>query len=246
MPHHGGSDEAAPAGPPPLNRLLFAGSSVIHRDAERRPFQVMFLKAELPRDAYVAYLGRLSFIYEALEDVDDALRHDPVVGRMHSPELHRRESIDHDMRFYAGDDWRNTIKPSVATESYVDRLRWAQNEMPAAYVAHQWLRYLGNVLAQSVLQRLMRKAYGLETNDGMKFYVYEAVPDPRAYLGEYHARLNSMPLDDATKRAVVEEGSRAFQQQIDLVDELGAEFGIGAIDADETERVLSELEAEHP
>lgn len=242
MPHHEGTqpDEDAP-----LSRAIFAGSSVIHRQAERRPFQVVFLKAQLPREAYAEYLGRLSYVYAALEEVDEALKSDPVVGRMYSPELHRAAAIDRDMTFFEGPDWRDGRKPSSATEDYVDRIRWTQRELPPAFVAHQWLRYLGNVLAQPVLQRIMAKAYGL-TGEGMEFYRFPGIPDPRAYLGEYHARMNSMPIDDATKALVVEEGNVAFSLQIDLTDELAADLGITGPGEEEAERVLNELAAEHP
>lgn len=236
-----------PAGDEPqtLARALFAGSAVIHRTAERRPFQAVFLKAQLPQHAYAEYLGRLSFVYAALEEVDAALRDDATVGRMFSPELHRREAIDRDMSFLAGADWRDRIKPSAATEAYVARIRWAQEEFPPAYVAHQWLRYLGNVLGQQVLLRIMKRAYGLE-NEGTAFYRYDGIPDPRAYLGEYHARMNSMPLGEAERGRIVEEGNRAFQLQIDLVDELAADFGLVGPGEEETERILQELTAEHP
>jgi heme oxygenase len=245
MPHHEGAHEAQAAEDMPLSRAIFAGSSVIHRQAERRPFQVVFLKAQLPRDAYAEYLGRLSYVYAALEEVDDALKENPVVGRMHSPELHRSAAIDQDMQFFVGPDWRDGRKPSPATEAYVDRILWTQRELPAAFVAHQWLRYLGNVLAQPVLTRIMTKAYSL-TGPGMSFYQFPHIPDSRAYLGEYHARMNSMPLDDATKKLVVEEGSKAFALQIDLTDELAADFGITGPGEEESERVLAELAAEHP
>lgn len=238
-------DAAIPAAEDPLNKRIFAGSAVIHRRAERRPFQVCFFKAELPRDAYVAYLGRLSFVYEAIEEADEALRGDPVVGRMHSPELHRRTAIARDLEFFAGPGWREGLKPSAATECYVERIRWARTEFPPAYVAHQWLRYLGNVLAQPILQRIMRKTYGLD-EEGMDFYRFPRIPDPKAYLGEYHARMNSMPLGEEHKQKVVDEGSLAFQLQIDLTDELAAEFGITGPSEEEADRLLRSLAAEHP
>lgn len=245
MPHHEGSAEPQDPAQMPLSRAIFAGSSVIHRTAERRPFQVVFLKAQLPRDAYVEYLGRLSYVYAALEEVDEALKGDPTVGRMYSPELHRSGAIDQDMRFFAGMDWRDGSKPSPATEAYVDRIRWTQRELPPAFVAHQWLRYLGNVLAQSVLLRIMNKAYGL-TDEGVAFYIFPEITDPRAYLGTYHDKLNSMPLDVATKQAVIDEGSKAFQCQIDFSDELAMDLGIVGPGEAESERVLAELAAEHP
>ncbi|HVL32377.1 MAG TPA: biliverdin-producing heme oxygenase [Actinomycetota bacterium] len=244
MPHHGADPEDA--GRPPLSRLLFSESSVEHREAERRPFQVAFLKAELPRDAYAAYLGQLALIYERLEAIDDALADDATVGAMHSPELHRSAAIDADMRYFAGDDWRSQVDAMPATFAYLDRLEWARAQMPVAYVAHQWLRYLGNVLAAPVMQRVMRAAYDLDSDDGMRFYVFEQIPDARAYLTAYHERLNGLPLGGVAARALVAEGKYAFGLQIRLVDELGARFGIGPIDPDEAERVLRGLSEDHP
>jgi heme oxygenase (biliverdin-producing, ferredoxin) len=243
MPHH---EEAAaqPAGDQPLSKLMFGGSAVIHRKAERRPFMVVFFKAQLPRDSYAEYLGRLSYIYEALEDVDEALKGDPVVGRMYSPELHRREAIDADMTFLLGADWRDGVSYTPATKAYVERIRSVAEEFAPGYVAHQWLRYLGNVLAQPVLQKIMKRAYDF-TEQGTAFARYDKIADPRAYLGEYHGRMNAMPLDDAAKQKVVDEANRAWQHQIDFTDELADDFGITATE-EEAEQLMQELAAEHP
>lgn len=245
-PHHdppgAASSEAAPT---LLSKAIFEGSAVIHRKAERRPFMVAFFKAELPRDAYIEWLGRQARVYAALEEADEALRSHPVVGRMYSPELHRTAAIDRDLTFLAGPDWRERIKPSQATDAYVERIRWTVRELPPAYAAHQWLRYLGNVLAQEVLQRILGKAYGL-TGPGTDFYRFPDVADPRGYLAAYHERLNSMPLDEETRRLVIEEGSRAFGLTIDLSDELAAEFGITGPSEEEADALLRKLAEEHP
>lgn len=233
------------AEPGALSQLLLEGSSVIHREAERRPFMVAFFKAELPRDAYVAWLGRQAHVYAALEETDDALRDDPIGGRMHAPELHRSAALDHDLRTLAGDGWRDVIGVSAAAEAYAERIRTVAEEFPPAFVAHQWLRYLGNVLAQDVLRRLVQKTYGLG-DDAMTFYRFEGIADPRAYLREYHTRMNSMPLDDPGRKLVVEEGIEAFRLNIALTDELARDFGIGTYDAGETEALIRTLEAEHP
>lgn len=242
MPHHG---EAAPSsGDEPLNKLMFGGSAKIHRQAERRPFMVVFFKAQLPQEAYAEYLGRLWFIYSAIEDADESLKDDPVVGRMYSPELHRRAAIEADMSFIAGDAWRDLVAYSPKTKAYVERIQTVTEEFPPGFVAHQWLRYLGNVLAQPVLQRIMRKAYEF-TDEGLEFCRYDKIVDPRAYLGEYHGRMNSMPLDAAGKQKVVDEANRAWQLQIDFTDELASDFGITATE-EEAERLMAELAAEHP
>jgi heme oxygenase len=242
MPHH--EETAPPSADQPLSKRMFGGSAVIHRKAERRPFMVVFFKAQLPKDVYAEYLGRLSFVYDALEDADEALKDDPTVGRMFSPELHRRAAIEADMEFLAGDGWRESVAYSPATKAYVERIQTVASEFPPGYVAHQWLRYLGNVLAQPVLQKIMKRAYGFE-EDGTQFARYPKIADPRAYLGEYHARMNAMPLDDAAIRRVVDEANLAWQHQIDFTDELADDFGITATE-EEAEQLMAELAAEHP
>jgi heme oxygenase len=228
----------------PLSKRLFGGSAVIHRQAERRPFMVVFFKAQLPKDAYAEYLGRLSYIYEALEEADESLKDDPTVGRMYSPELHRLPSIEADLEFLLGEGWRDQVAYSPATKGYVERIQTVAREFPPGFVAHQWLRYLGNVLAQPVLQRIMRKAYGFDER-GMEFARYPKVSDPRAYLGEYHARMNAMPLDEAAIQRIVDEANRAWQHQIDFTDELADDFGITATE-EEAEQLMAQLAAEHP
>lgn len=240
-----GSERPVSTGSEPLSKRLFGGSAVIHRQAERRPFMVVFFKAELPRDAYIEYLGRLSSVYGALEETSEALRTDPVVGVMHSPELYRSTAIDADMTFLVGSDWRDRIKPSPATESYVAAIRGAASTFPPGWVAHQWLRYLGNVLAQQVNLRIMKRAYGFDT-EGTAFYRYDKITDPRAYLGEYHARLNAMPLTEEQVQGVIDEANRAWQHQIDFTDELAADFGLRKVSEDEAEKLMQELAANHP
>jgi heme oxygenase (biliverdin-producing, ferredoxin) len=148
------------------------------------------------------------------------------------------------MEFLAGEKWRESVAYSPATKAYVERIQTVAAEFPPGFVAHQWLRYLGNVLAQPVLQRIMRRAYGFEDR-GTDFARYPKIADPRAYLGEYHARMNAMPLDTDAVQKVVDEANRAWQHQIDFTDELADDFGITATE-EEAEQLMAELAAEHP
>jgi len=243
-PEHGGAHRAPRADPSALSQMLLDGTSVIHRLAERRPFMVAFFKGEIGRDAYIEWLARQATVYAALEETSDALRDDPVVGRMHSPELTRSAAIERDLAVLAGPDWRDRAKPSAAADAYAERIRGVASEFPPAFVAHQWLRYLGNVLGQELLRKLTAKVIG--TEDGMDFYRFPEIADGRTFLRAYHERMNSMPLDDDGKRLVVEEGDRAFKLNIALTDELGAEFGFTSADQAETEALIEKLEAEHP
>lgn len=232
-----GAREAKLKDPSSLSHKLLEITAVIHKEAERRPFMITFFKTKLPREAYADWLGRQWFVYSALEEVDSNLRDDPIVGRMYSPELHRREAIERDLVFWFGEDWKSKLNESPAAKAYAERIREVGEEFPPGYVAHQWLRYLGNVLGQEMLRRLVSKPFGV-TDEGLDFYRYPKVEDPKTYLGQYHARLNSIPIDDAEKDKVAAEGVRAFELNIGLTDELAEDFGIASVSDKETDEVL--------
>lgn len=237
-PHH----EGQPADPNALNVMLMQGSAVIHREAERVPFMVSFFKAELPRDAYAAYLGRLWYVYEALEDAATSAPADDPMSRFNTPELFRLERLGRDVAAYAGADWKQKITPSPATKAYADRIREIAGT--PRLVAHHWLRYLGYVLGQDILNRLTIKAYGEDA--ARDFYAFPDIADPKGYLRQYHGKMNTLPLTDAQKAEIVDEGNRAFALQKELTEELAADFGIGATSEDETNRLMEDLAAEHP
>src|SRR5687767_15168069 len=119
----------------PLSQLLRAGSSQNHHDAERRPFMRVFFRYELPRDAYVGWMGRLWFIYDALEATTEQLKSDPIVGRMYTPAILRLPQLERDLKFFIGDAWRDQIDSSPVTQRYVERIRWAAAEDKPRWVA---------------------------------------------------------------------------------------------------------------
>lgn len=231
--------------PTSLSHKILERTDKIHRQAERRPFMVSFFKGQIPREAYGEWILRQWYVYTALEEVDESLRDDPRVGRMYSPELHRRDSLVQDIAFWVGPTWRANASESAASKAYAERIRDAAQEFQPAFVAHQWLRYLGNVLGQQMLRRLVQNPYG-EGEHGLSFYRFPKVTDPKNYLSEYHARMNSIPLDDAQKDRVADEGIEAFNLNIALTDELASEFGIATTTEDEANRLVDKLSAEHP
>jgi heme oxygenase len=231
--------------PSSLSHKLLERSDKIHREAERRPFMVAFFKGQLPKESYGEWLARQWFVYSALEEVDDQLKDDPSVGRMYSPELHRRESLEKDLTFWIGDDWRSSVSETSAAKAYAERIREVGKDFPPAFVAHQWLRYLGNVLGQDMLKRLVSNPYGV-TDEGLAFYQFPDVDDPKSYLGAYHARMNSIPLNDQEKDRVADEGVKAFELNIGLTDELASDFGIATSSKEEADKLVEKLSAEHP
>ena len=209
-----------------LSVQLRGQTSAIHRDAERVAFMRVFFKGEIPRDAYAEWLRRQWFVYAALEEETERLRDHPVVGRMYAPELLRLERLERDLDYFMGSGWdRTSVTP--ATVGYVDRIREVAATFPPGWVAHQWLRYMGNLGGQDVLRRLVTSAYDTGEN-GLEFHRYPDIADGKEYLAGYHTRLDSMPLDAAAIQRVAEEGGIAFKLNIGLTEELAHDFDIKA------------------
>ena len=216
-----------------LSELLREGTSVNHREAERRPFMRVFFKGETPKDAYAEWMVRQWFIYEALERTGETVKEHPVVGVMHEPALYRTEALARDLVILRGEDWRDDAKPSPVTEEYVARIEWCAAEFPPGWVAHQWLRYLGNIGGQEILRRLAVKINGFDPDGpGMDFFRYDAIGEVGPFFKSFHQKMNSMDLDAETKERVVEEGDRGFKLNMALTDELAEDFGVVAPDGD--------------
>lgn len=214
-----------------LSSLLRESTSKNHHDAERRPFMRTFFRYELPREAYVEWISRQWFVYDALETATEELASHPVVGVMRSPQLLRRPGLERDLAFFRGADWRTQIEASPVAEKYADRIRWAAAEEPHRWVAHQWLRYLGMLGGQEILRKICVKTFGLtETggDDGMDFYRFPDIPVVGPFFGDFHGRMDGMALSDTEKAEVADEGNVGFLLNMELTDELARDFDITA------------------
>jgi heme oxygenase len=228
-----------------LSKMVREGSDVLHKKAERRPFMRVFFRSQLTKDQYAEWLGRLSYVYAALEEVAEELKGDSQFARFFLPELFRSQRIDQDLKFFVGDDWRSRITPSPVTKEYADRIRWTGSSWKPGYIAHQWLRYLGSLSGGKVLKGLVQKAYSLpDDSDGLEFYKFPEVSDPMVFLKEYHEKMDTMGFDEETRAKIVDEANRAFQFNIDLTDELAADLGIETPPGDESSEIDA-LKHEH-
>lgn len=214
---------------------LREGTSVNHKEAERRPFMRVFFKGQLPKDAYAAWMQRQWFIYRQLEASSRDLAKHPVVGPMVDERLFRTHRIEADLEVI-DPQWRTTLEQSTATKAYVERILWAGQEFPEGFVAHMWLRYMGNIGGAHILRRLIASSAGLASSEpgtpGLTFADYTDLGEVGPFFGSFHGRMNAMPIDDETKGRVVEEADLGFRLNMALTDELAADFSIAAPDGD--------------
>jgi heme oxygenase len=209
----------------PFSELIRTASHAQHTEAENSAFMSSMLGGRLGVEAYARYTEQLWFVYRALEEPADALRDDPAAGPFVRPELMRLPALERDLAHLRGPGWRAHLSPLPAAEEYAARVTACAHEWPAGYVAHHYTRYLGDLSGGQIIRDAAEKTWGFaRRGDGVRFYVFEGIPNPAAFKREYRARLDALPADDLEKQRVVDECRRAFALNTALFRDLEGEF----------------------
>ena len=209
------------AEPIPFSAALRERSSSAHSGSEHAGFMSDLMQGKGTRDDYVALVAQHWFIYEALEAVTERMRRDPVASVFISDKLTRLPALDADLAFLLGSDWRERIEPLPTTRRYVERIRRVGATWPGGFVAHHYTRYLGDLSGGLFIGKLMQRQFGFDTN-GIGFYVFGDIADPRASQDEYREQLDAAPWDAAEQERVIDEVLVAYRFNTDLFVDLAA------------------------
>ena len=110
-----------------------------------------------------------------------------------------------------------THPPPARTPSIVGAVC---TEDPAAFVAHHYTRYLGDLSGGRAIGAILRRTYGLE-QAGASFYEFPRISDSVAYKREYRDRLDALPSKGIDEDAFIAQVQRAFALNQSLFAELG-------------------------
>ncbi|WP_250289453.1 heme oxygenase (biliverdin-producing) [Streptomyces atroolivaceus] len=213
----------------PFSTLIRTASHEQHTEAESSTFMGDMLGGRLGVDAYARYTEQLWFVYRALEDGAQALREDPVAGPFIQPELMRTVELERDLTHLRGGEWREGLEPLPATAAYAARVAECAREWPAGYIAHHYTRYLGDLSGGQIIRGTAEKTWGFERKgDGVRFYVFEQIPNPAAFKREYRELLDAVDADELEKQRIIEECKRAFALNTAVFRELGEVFPLSA------------------
>ncbi|OKJ76549.1 biliverdin-producing heme oxygenase [Streptomyces sp. CB02460] len=209
----------------PFSTLIRIASHEQHTEAETSTFMGDLLGGRLGVDAYARYTEQLWYVYRALEEGAAALASDPVAGPFIQPELMRTAELERDLAHLRGDGWREGLAPLPATAAYAERVAECARTWPAGYIAHHYTRYLGDLSGGQIIRDKAEKTWGFaRKGDGVRFYVFEEIPNPAAFKRGYRELLDAVNADDLEKRRIVDECKRAFALNTAVFRELGEEF----------------------
>ncbi|MBP0017784.1 MAG: heme oxygenase (biliverdin-producing) [Cyanobacteria bacterium SBLK] len=203
-----------------LATMLREGTKKEHTMAENMGFIKCFLKGVVEKTSYRKLTANLYFVYSAMEEEMERHQDHAVLSPMYFPELNRKQSLERDLFFYYGANWRNEAALTPEGQKYVDRIREISNTHPELLLAHLYTRYMGDLSGGQILKKIAQRGMNLAEGEGTSFYEFKDIPDEKAFKHNYRQTMNELPIDMATAKAIVEEAKSSFKANMRMFGEL--------------------------
>ena len=187
--------------------------------AENTSFVSGFFKGIATQSAFANLVSSLYFVYKAMETEFDNT-YDASVKALDYTELRRVASLEDDLQYFYGSEWRNVIKPTSATKKYVARIQEIATTQPELLIAHQYTRYLGDLFGGQMMGGMASKSLGLEPGQGTSFYQFDQINDTKLFIDTWYSNLNKVDLSTEQKEAIVDEANLVFALNIEILEEL--------------------------
>ena len=203
-----------------LATKLREGTKKAHTMAENVGFVKCFLKGVVEKTSYRKLVSNLYFVYSAMEEEMDRHSTHPILSKIYFPQLNRKNSLEQDLYFYYGSNWREQVAPSKAAQDYVQQIRNISATQPELLVAHSYTRFIGDLSGGQILKKIAQRAMNLAEGQGTAFYEFPEIPDEKAFKTNYRQALDELPIDDATAERIVDEANATFGMNMKLFQEL--------------------------
>ena len=203
-----------------LATKLREGTKKAHTMAENVGFVKCFLKGVVEKNSYRKLVANLYFVYSAMEEEMERHKQHPIISKVTFPELNRKVSLEEDLYFYYGTNWREQVAPSAAGQAYLNSIREVSNTAPELLVGHFYTRYLGDLSGGQILKGIAQRAMNLADGNGTAFYEFDNIPDEKAFKVKYRQAMDELPIDEATADRIVNEANDAFGMNMKMFNEL--------------------------
>ena len=202
-----------------LAKDMKEGTKKSHSAAENTKFVAGFLRGVLDPDKYRQLLTNFYYVYDTMEQrIREST--DPLVNMIHYPELERVNSLERDLRYYYGPNWRSLQIPSEACNAYCYRINEIANDNPYLLIAHHYTRYIGDLSGGQILKGIAENALNPPKGEGLHFYDFDKIDDAKGFKNGYRATLDSFDIDESQVNAIIAEANYAFKLNMHIFDEL--------------------------
>jgi len=254
-----------------LALMLKEGTQKSHSLAESVQFVKRFRKKEITKELYQLLIRNLYFVYAAMEELMEEIgSKSKNLETMNFPVLHRFATLEQDLEFFYGENWkacimtnsinhRDVLNMSPATANYVTRLRQCAQRKNAGelLIAHAYTRYLGDLSGGQLLKRMTRRSLGLtpaprnattkeirdlpaDQVDGTKFYDFLDIEDADKFKVHYRTTLDSLEITSEVANEMVEEANVAFRLNMEMFQELDNFAGFTEVESETNVKPLKD------
>mmetsp|Transcript_50207 Transcript_50207/g.58604 ORF Transcript_50207/g.58604 Transcript_50207/m.58604 type:complete len:323 (+) Transcript_50207:70-1038(+) len=209
---------------PRLSGLSFTlddGTRKSHSLAENTAFVTGFFGGLSSPQSFKKLVTSLYYIYTAMEGSFDSTEYLNVKA-IDDEELRRVSSLEKDMEYFHGPNWKSdkSISPTPATMAYVSRINEIAAHSPHLLLAHQYTRYLGDLFGGQMMGGMATRSLDLKDGKGVAFYEFESIPNAKEYITGWYQRLNDLDLTDRQKSEILDEANYVFSLNIAVFEEL--------------------------
>lgn len=208
----------------PLAQRLRDHTASAHAAAETSPFLGRLISGEVGHRAHLDLLVQLREVYAALDAGRRRLVGTCWAGPL-DPALDRSAAIEADLQHLgtlAPDAPRDVL---TSTAAYARRIAECADTWPAGFVAHHYVRLLGDLAGGQVIARSLEGRPGLQDGRGTAFFRFEDVGSLPQARARYRSALDELPLDGDEATAVADEAIAAFASNAALLAGLAARHG---------------------
>jgi heme oxygenase (biliverdin-producing, ferredoxin) len=202
-----------------LSRKLKEGTKESHNIVENTKFIISFLNGVVDKNKYKKLLSNFYFIYSALEEEIEKNKDNFLLKFLYYPELNRKLSLEQDLKYFYGDNFRSYISPSPYTKLYVNRIKTLSEDFPELLVAHHYTRYLGDLSGGQILKNIVKRSLNLKDDNGLSFYIFSNVNHVGEFKVRYKKSLDEMPIDDGMTKKIIGESNYAFHLNMNIFQE---------------------------
>ncbi|CEN74957.1 heme oxygenase [[Clostridium] sordellii] len=199
-------------------KVIQQSTKKLHDMAENTGFIKRLVDGNATVESYGEYIYNLYFVYKAIEENLEKHKNDIVLKEFITPEVFRAESLLKDSKFLLGYEL-DSVEICDSTRVFVDRLEEISQINPKLLVAHAYTRYLADLFGGRTIFKIIKDNYDIH-NDGLNYYMFDEIPDLKAFVMDYHKKLDLIDLNDDDKVKFLNEISLSYVFNISISNEL--------------------------
>lgn len=211
----------------PLSEAVRAASQDAHGEAEQAPFVTALLAGRQPLERYARLLVQHRAVYAALEGAVPRLAHQPELRPFLDDVLWRLPALEADVVALLGTGWQGRPGAALlpATLEYRERLLEVGTTWPAGWLAHHYVRYLGDLSGGQHIRRRVEDVYGIDATCGTACFDFPGIPSPERWKGAYRAHLDALPWGPEERASFTAEVLEGYRLSSALFEQLSATGG---------------------